>query len=275
MSLRMTILVAAYKNDLAAVSIANKLIEKYSFHEMKEMSAGRPIYQRNRIQLAYLDIDDIFADNLDQKFRADAIVFASRHRSESGEPTLTVHVSGNLTSEASFGGKPNRLALADSHLVKAALRGLKSAQERLGLDQYVVSLEATHHGPTELQIPSLFVEIGSSERQWGDLTAAEAVAEAIYTCATSPASGEPSVGFGGGHYSMKHTEANLGEEFAVGHILPKYFFDHFDPSMVWLAFERIVGPCTTAIVDWKGIRGPERRKLVELLNSRNVNVIRV
>jgi len=271
----MTILVAAYRDDIAAVNIAKKLIEKCSFYETEEISAGRPVYRKNEIRLAYLEVDDIFADNLDQKFQVDAIVFASRHKSESGEPTLTVHVSGNLTSEALFGGRPKRLALADPHMVKAALQGLKSSQERLGLDRYIVSLEATHHGPTELRVPSLFVEIGSSERQWRDVTAAEAVAEAIYTCATGTASGEPSVGFGGGHYSMKHTEANLGEEFAVGHILPKYFFDHFDPSMVWLAFERTVGHCTNAIVDWKGIRGPERRKLVELLGSRNVNVIRV
>jgi len=274
MSLQMTILVAAYKDDPAAVNIANKLIEKYSFCETEETSAGKPIYRKNELQLAYLEVDDVFADNLDRRFHVDAIIFASRHKSESGEPTLTTHISGNLTSEARFGGKPKRLALAHPHMMKAALRGLKSAQEKLGLDQYVVSLEATHHGPTELQVPSIFVEIGSSEKQWSDTLAAEAVAEAIYTCATKPALGEPSVGFGGGHYSMKHTEANLGEEFAVGHILPKYFFNCFDPSMVWLAFERTNGRCTTAIIDWKGVHGPERRKLVELLESRDVSIIR-
>jgi len=269
------ILVAAYENDPAAVNIADRLVEKYSFRETGETSAGRPIYRKNELQLAYLEVDDVFADNLDQRFQTDAIIFASRHKSESGEPTLTTHVSGNLTSEARLGGRPKRLALAHPQMMKAALRGLKSAQERLGLDRYVVSLEATHHGPTELQVPSLFVEIGSSERQWSDTVAAEAVAEAIYNCATKPGQGEPSVGFGGGHYSMKHTEANLEDEFAVGHILPKYFFDSFDPSVVWLAFERTIGRCTTAIIDWKGIRGPERRKLVELLESRELNVIRV
>jgi len=275
MSLLMTILIAACKDDPAAANIASKLIEKYSFYETEETLAGRPVYRKNELRLAYLEVDDVFADNLDQRFQADAIIFASRHRSESGEPTLTTHVSGNLTSEARFGGRPKRLAVAHPHMMKAALLGLKSAQERLGLDQYAVSLEATHHGPTELRVPSMFVEIGSSEEQWSDTAAAEAVADAIYTCASKPAQGELCVGFGGGHYSTKHTEASLGDEFAVGHILPKYFFDCFDPSMVLLAFERTVGHCATAIVDWKGIRGPERGKLVELLKSRNVNVIRM
>lgn len=271
----MTILIAAYKEDPAAAKIASTLIEKYSFSEIGDMSAGEPVYQRDELQLAYLEVDDVFADDLDKTFHVDAIIFASRHKSESGEPTLTTHVSGNLTSEARFGGKPKRLALAHPQMMKGALQGLKSAQERLGLDGYVVSLEATHHGPTELQVPSIFVEIGSTEKQWNDALAAEAVADAIYTCATRPVKGEASVGFGGGHYSMKHTEANLGEEFAVGHILTKYFFDCFDPSMVWLAFERTLGACRTAIVDWKGVRGPERRRLIELLESRDVRIVRV
>jgi len=275
MSTLMTVLIAAYKDDPAAVNISKKLIAKYSFIETDKTSAGMPIYQKDNLLLAYLEIDDIYADNLDQRFHADTIIFASRHRSESEEPTLTTHVSGNLTSEARFGGMPNKLALAHPNMMKAALLGLKSAKETLRLDRYQVSLEATHHGPTELHVPSLFVEIGSSEKQWQDACAAEAVADAIYSSATKPAVAEPSVGFGGGHYSPKLTQVSLGEEFSVGHILPKYFFDNFNPSMVRLAFERTLGECLTAVIDWKGVRGPERRKLVELLESLDVKVIRV
>lgn len=275
MSLRMSVLIAAYAADLAAVNIADRLITKYSFTETGETSAGKPIYRKDELLLAYLEIDDIFADNIDHRFHVDKVVFASRHRSESGEPTLTTHVSGNLTSEARFGGRPNRLALADPCMVKAALQRLRRAKDELGLEQYRVSVEATHHGPTELQIPSVFVEIGSSEKQWQDTLAAEAVADAIHACAKASVSGELSVGFGGGHYSMKHTEVNMGGEFAVGHILPKYFFDTFDPSMVRLAFERTVGRCTTAVIDWKGVRGPVRKELVDFLESQGKRVVRV
>jgi len=275
MSLLMTILIAAFKSDLAAANIADMLIKKYSFDETGESSAGKPVYRKNELRLVYLEVDDIYADNLDQSFETDTIIFASRHKSESGEPTLTTHISGNLTSEARFGGKPKRLALAHANLMKAALIALKSAKERLGLARYLVSVEATHHGPTELRVPSIFVEIGSSEMQWRDEKAAEAVADAIYSSATKPASGKPAVGFGGGHYSPKHTQVNLAEEYAVGHILPKYYFDSFDPSMVQLAFDRTVGVCKTAIIDWKGVRGPERRRLVEFLDDRDITVVRV
>ena len=271
----MTILIAACKNDLAATTIGNKLIEKYSFVETEKRSNGLPIYQNGDLLFAYLDRDDIYADNLDQRLQAEAIIFASRHRSESQEPTLTTHVSGNLTSEARFGGMPKRLALSHPNMMKAALLSLMHSREALRLDQYQVSLEATHHGPTELQTPSLFLEIGSSEKQWRDESAGEAVADAIYACATKPASGEVSVGFGGGHYSPKLTKVDLEEDFSIGHILPKYFFDTFDPSMVRLAFERTFGNCTNAIIDWKGVRGPERKELVKLLEGLGKRIMRV
>ncbi len=42
---------------------------------------------------------------------------------------------------------------------------------------YEVSYECTHHGPS-LNVPAMFVELGSSEKQWNDSRAAEAVAHA-------------------------------------------------------------------------------------------------
>ena len=271
----MTILIAACKNDVAATNIGKRLITKYCFVEAEKESAGLPTYQRSNLLFVYLDTDDIYADKLDQEFQADAIIFASRHRSESEEPTLTAHVSGNLTSEAPFGGMPKRLAISHPNMMKTALLSLMRSREELHLDQYQVSLEATHHGPTELQIPSLFIEIGSSEKQWRDVGAAEAVADAIYACATKPGAGEASVGFGGGHYSPKLTKVNLEKDFSIGHILPKYFFDSFDPSMVRLAFDRTFGACNTGVIDWKGVKGSRRKELVELLARLGKKIVRV
>ena len=33
---------------------------------------------------------------------------------------------------------------------------------------YEITIEATHHGPTSLKKPLLFIEIGSTEKQWAD-----------------------------------------------------------------------------------------------------------
>jgi len=119
----------------------------------------------------------------------------------------------------------------------------------------------------------MFVEIGSSRKQWDDPVAAKAVARAIWVAATRPSDGICAVGFGGGHYSWKHTEAVVKDQFAVGHILSKYFFQNFDPAIVQLAFHKTAGNCSHAVVDKKGMRGSERSTLVEILSKSGRNAV--
>ena len=211
---------------------------------------------------------------MDSLARADAVIFASRHSSEKGEPSLTVHCTGNVLNEAPYGGKPRSLALVEPNRMRTALLSLSESREELGLS-YLVSLEATHHGPTELSVPSMFVEIGSSAKQWQDPRAGKAMADAIGAGATRPSNGTQAVGFGGGHYSWKHTEAVLKDGFALGHILSKYFFQSYDPAIVDLAFRRTAGECFHAIIDKKGMRGPERTTLVEFLKKSGRDVVMI
>jgi len=101
------------------------------------------------------------------------------------------------------------------------------------------------------------------------------VARAIWAAATSPSNGPPAVGFGGGHYSWKHTDAVVKREFAIGHILSKYFFDTYDQAIVELAYRRTVGDCSLAIIDKKGVRGTERNTLVEFLKKSGRQVVMI
>ena len=121
----------------------------------------------------------------------------------------------------------------------------------------------------------MFVEIGSSARQWEDQVAGKAVARAIWTAATSPSNGTPAVGFGGGHYSWKHTDAVLKGQFAFGHILSKYFFEGYDPAIVELAFRRTIRDCSCAVIDKKGVRGAERNTLVEFLRRTGREIVMI
>ncbi len=159
-------------------------------------------------------------------------------------------------------------------MLRLALVGMDRAARNLGLGNYSVSMEATHHGPTELRVPSIFVEIGSTEQEWVNPTAGEAAAQAISLAVTGVENGVPAVGFGGGHYSMKHTKTTLEGRYCVGHILPRYFFDDYDTETVRLAFQRTLGDCRVAVVDWKGLRGGERSRLLEDLNKLEITVIR-
>ncbi|MEM2629784.1 MAG: D-aminoacyl-tRNA deacylase, partial [Candidatus Bathyarchaeia archaeon] len=150
----MVVLITASKKDLAALNIAEKLIHNYGFKKENEN-----LYKGEHEFLALIEEDSLYSENLDKLFNPEAIVFASRHSAETGKPTLTVHVPGNWGSTAMYGGKPEELAVADPKRMKAALLTLKIKKEELNLSEFDVSLEATHHGPTGMNCPVLFVEI--------------------------------------------------------------------------------------------------------------------
>jgi D-aminoacyl-tRNA deacylase len=221
--------------------------------------------------LEHVDTDGIYTEKLNLDIKFDAAVFASRHRSESGEPALTVHWTGNSTSRADFGGNPKSLSFADPYRLRATLLALDATREARELN-YAVTLEATHHGPTELGVPTLFVEIGSTEREWDDPQAAAAASEAIWAAATTPCPGKAAVGFGGGHYCNKQCMAVRKDGYAFGHILSKYFFEEYDEEIVHMAFKRTLGECRTAVVDWKGVRSPDRSKLLETLKKMEIEI---
>ncbi len=269
----MTVLVIASERDRAGLNIASWLIREYGFDKSKDHGNPR-VLSKDDILLARVEGESIHVESLASLAEPSAVIFASRHTSEKGEPCLTVHCPGNASNEALYGGQPRSLALAEPNRMRAALISLSESREEHGF-HYIVSLEATHHGPTELPVPCMFVEIGSSAKEWDNPVAGKAVARAIWTAATRPSEGIPAVGFGGGHYSWKHTEAVVKGKFAIGHILSKYFFLDYDPTIVELAFRKTVGECSQAIIDKKGVRGSERGILVDYLSKtgRDVEMI--
>jgi len=185
-------------------------------------------------------------------------------------------VSGNLTSEAIYGGKPKELAFADPKRMKAALMELARKKEELKLESFEVTLEATHHGPTGMKVPLLFVEIGSSLKEWRNAKAGRAVASAVMAACNTRANWKSSVGFGGGHYAKKHTKAVLTSELAIGHILPKYFFaKEFDLNVVAEAFKKTLNSCNTAVIDWKGMKGRDRSELINFLEEKGIEIVKV
>jgi D-aminoacyl-tRNA deacylase len=266
------ILIIASKRDPAAQNIARDLIRLGDMRPVSENSGD--LFRRGNVLLKLVETDGIHTNSLDVNVQVDAVIFASRHRSESGEPTLTTHWSGNPTSRAEFGGNPKSLSFTDPPRLRAALLALDQARETRKLD-YAVSLEATHHGPTELGVPTLFVEIGSTENEWSDIEAAGAVAEAIWKAATEPTPGKNAVGFGGGHYCNKQSVAIRNDGYAFSHVLSKYFFEEYDEGIVRMAFNRTIGLCHTAVIDWKGVKGADRSALLQTLGEIDVEVVRV
>jgi len=270
--LRLVTLLIASRRDIAAQNIAKELVRT---HDFNPVNGKIDLLRHEHVFLKHVESDGIHTDNVSGPPSIDCVIFASRHRSASNDPTLTVHWTGNCTSRADFGGKPKSLSYTDPPRLRSALLALDKFREDHKLN-YAVSLEATHHGPTELEAPTLFVEVGSTEREWNDPLAVSAASEAIWKAATSPVQGIPAVGFGGGHYCNKQSAALRTNGYAFSHILSKYFFDEYDEELVGIAFEKTLGErCHTAVLDWKGIRGPERRRLLDTLKEKNIDIVRV
>jgi D-aminoacyl-tRNA deacylase len=265
----LTSLIVASKLDPAAQTIAGELLSLTSFQQ-----DSRDLFRSGEVYLRHVDTDGIHTDRVDVGVKPEIVIFASRHRSESNEPAITVHWTGNTTARAEFGGQPKTLSFTDPPRLRSALLALDSACSRAGLE-YAATLEATHHGPTDLAAPTLFVEIGSTDREYRDKAAGAAAAEAIWAAATKPALGKSAVGFGGGHYCNKHCAALRQDGYAFSHIFSKYFFDSYDPAMVQMAYDRTIGGCQTAVIDWKGMRGSKRTELLSDLERMKVEIVRV
>ncbi|MDX1612388.1 MAG: D-aminoacyl-tRNA deacylase, partial [Candidatus Thermoplasmatota archaeon] len=142
------------------------------------------------------------------------VIFLSRHKAASGNPSLTVHPIGNFT-QAPYGGQPGRVVPTHPGWMLGMLEHLKEH----GPDGYDVCYEATHHGPW-LELPTCFLELGSTEEQWADEAAAGVLADAVLE--TEPAQAPTVLWVGGGHYCPQVTDLALAGELMPGHIIPNW-----------------------------------------------------
>ena len=84
-------------NDSAGTNIRERLLEKYAFSEDDFYFDGNPVYKfGTELILVSSRSDIVFVDNLDDQFHDCRFVFISRHRAESGIPSLTAHFTGNF-----------------------------------------------------------------------------------------------------------------------------------------------------------------------------------
>jgi D-aminoacyl-tRNA deacylase len=265
------ILIVASKKDTAGLNIQKQILSSYSFMERQERFQSNPTYQikidEKNVQLVTLNDESVHAQNLPDSFtNLELIVFISRHSSLSGTPTLSVHTPGNL-AEAELGGLPGKISVSPANAMREALKTMMKLKEQMKLD-YEVCYEGTHHGPS-LDVPTMFVELGSSAKQWGDVKAAEAVAraamEAIRQFGNRKA--KAVLGIGGPHYNSRFTRMALESEFAFGHMIPKYAVSKVDSRILTQCIERTMEKVETIILDWKGIKGEDKKPLVSMLTE--------
>lgn len=256
--------------DRASQNIKNNLLNIREWEPVGSESFSS-VFEFLRFRIIEIEGMHIYQEGLDKKiieagFPTDLIIFASKHRSKDGRAILTVHSTGNV-KEAKFGGRERQLAVSAPQAVRSFLRSL----DRLaGSENYQVTLESTHHGPSDLEIPSVFIEIGSSEEQWLDEVAGRIVANAILLLKDYDA--PVAVGFGGTHYSPRQTALILETDITFGHIFPDHALKELDEDMVRQAFEK--SGADFAYFDRKSMKANQREMLGKIVESAGFEVLR-
>lgn len=265
------LLIVTSEADLASQTIREELLAQGDWRAAGTFE-GHPVVRSADRVLVTIEAEHLSRDHLDRDLRREldvspqAIAYASRHRSESGRPSLTVHPLGNF-GEARFGGRVGRLVPTAPHWMTEALRRLHT--EAAGLP-YSVSFEATHHGPL-LECPTFFIEVGSDEAAWRDRRPTGAVARTLLRL--TPPSYPVAIGLGGGHYVPRLRDVALRREISFGHLIPNYALEHLDEDLLRQAVDCTPG-ATKAYLHRQAVTGGLWERIRPLVEAVGLTPVR-
>lgn len=263
-------LIVASKKDKAGINITTALS------------------QYGNINFYLVDEEAIYTESLDLSKinKYDFVIFASRHKSESKEKTLSIHAPGNWkrefarekpgnpvtsadSSRADFGGKPGMICKTSALFQKQFFEMLHKNVKEYDLKDYKLTLECTHHGPL-IDKPCLFVEIGSTETEWNDRRAAFIMAKTIKETMDSFKENpynEVAIGIGGPHYCPNFNKIQLNSNVAISHVIPEYALP-LTEEMLKQAITKTEEEIDFAVLDWKGLGKKEQKdEMLKLLDK--------
>jgi len=256
------IVVVCSTADPASLNIFERLLELVDWQvHSGYRSCGRfRLLVHDGRQTTLTGLDDRLAG---LGLQPEMIVLASRHVAKAALPWLGGHFTGTI--ENGINGIASLSAAAPAGLYSFLHNIAKES-----LSGFAISAEATHHGPTDVKTPCFFAEIGSTEREWSNRKAGEAVARSILALKT----GELPVflGFGGGHYVARQTEIIFGSAVSFGHLFSNYQIEGVNSTVVEAAVQK--SNATYAYLDRKSLRSQERKRLEGILEEMDLPVLR-
>jgi D-aminoacyl-tRNA deacylase len=245
--------------DPASLNIFERLIEQESWEDRDGfLASGRwrlLIHEGRQSALRGLD-----ARLKDLGLQPEMVVFACRHESKAGLPWLGGHFTGI------FENGQRELSAAAPGGLRSFLHNIRAVAPQ----GFIISAEATHHGPTDMRTPCFFAEIGSTIAQWRDVHAGEAAARAILSLENKER--PVFLGFGGGHYVQRQTDLMFESDVAFGHLIPTYKMPDLDGALVEDA--RIKSGADFAYIDRKSLRSEERKTIVAILDDLGLPILR-
>jgi len=255
-------LIVTSQKRFAGKNIYSLLVNEFGFKKTKDEFDGMLVCEKDEYKLICISKEIIELEYLNDFFKPEIYLIGSTHKSESGMKSLTVHSPGNW-AKADFGGKDRELSVCPALQLRASLFEIMKHPKK----DYAESFEVTHHGPSEMNAPIVYVEVGGSEKEWQDLDACRIVCHGLLA---KPAHCKVAVGFGGTHYAPNFSKLKVLENFALGHICPKYHLDNIDEEMVLQAFEKTTPKPELAVIDWKGCNKEQRDKLIAIFEKNKI-----
>ncbi len=257
-------LIIASKLDRAGINIITQLSQ---FRQNPVLTSMK---KSSNFDFYLCEKDILYAENLDlEKINQyDFVIFASKHKSEKNEKTLSVHAPGNWRS-AELGGESGEVCKSSAIFSKQIFRKLNKNAEQYHLKNYKVTMEATHHGPL-IDKPCIFIEIGSTENEWTDRRAAfviaKTISEIIEEFKENPYN-EVAVAIGGPHYCPNFNKIQLNSNVAISHVIPSYAIP-ITEEMIREAIDKTEEEVDFILLSWKGLgKAEQKQKLLKILDK--------
>lgn len=259
--------------DLPSVNMRDQLLKIGGWEDAGTQGKYKFHYNGEDYILSTPDLH-IFTDGLDDVasgfgINVDVVIFMSKHSAASGDPALTVHPIGNY-HENLYGGKEKGLVRPCPSLMTDAMRCISKYCD---MPEFQKCFEVTHHGPW-LEKPTFFIEIGSDERNWGNIHAAEILAKVLTDMGEND---YPNVvGVAGGHYAPRFTEVALSYQVNFGHMVPNYQIEGRDDEDVLRILHDATSSTGTNMVylHRNSLRKPLQHHLVDLIEGAGYDMIR-
>jgi len=275
-------LVVASEEDLASMNIRRFVVERAHWEDKEEFDGNPVLGLKDRALLVTIKDTHLYSDDIDRRVSEalgtampDTVIFLSRHKSESGLRTLTVHPLG-CYGTADYGGRDGTLVPSAPGPMTTALRLVHMHATARKFD-FKISFECTHHGPY-LETPTFFIEIGSSEDAWVEEEPAKVLASSVLDLiegkdAIQDQLGYPvAIGAGGGHYAPRLTDVAIDRKVSFGHMVPSYALDNPDEALAQ-AFKKTPG-ASCVYFHRKALKGGMYQRLKDLYSSLGLEVIR-
>jgi D-aminoacyl-tRNA deacylase len=257
-------LVIASKKDKAGMNIANQL-SQFKDNPVLSSWAGKPSFDIYLVEEEAILTESLNIEKINQY---DFIIFASRHKSEKQEKSLSVHAPGNFR-KADYGGMPGKVCPSSALFNKFIFQKLNEQANKFELKDFKITLEVTHHGPL-INKPCVFIEIGSSETEWINRRLGFIIAKTIQETIEEFKENkykEVAVGIGGPHYCPSFNNIQLKSNVAISHIIAEYNMP-ISKEMILEAIKKTREDVDFVLVDWKGLgKSEQKQEVIKILED--------